>query len=94
MIRPLLGIESNKHQPIVKANKGMNISITPHEASPIVYMKHYYDAHRQILSKFAKIDPIAARPLSSKGTQTIYNPPNDHIPSSASGTQSKYFSLK
>lgn len=44
VIRPLLGIESNKHQPIVRANKNIGIAVVPHEAAAVDYMKHYEKA--------------------------------------------------
>lgn len=44
VIRPLLGIESNKHQPIVRANKDIGIAVVPHEAAAVDYMKHYEKA--------------------------------------------------
>jgi hypothetical protein len=48
VIRPLQGIESNKHQPIVRANHNLNISIVPHEAAPIQYMSQ----HDRVLKLF------------------------------------------
>ncbi len=40
VIRPLQGIESNKHQPIVRANHNLNVYIVPLESKSIIYPQH------------------------------------------------------
>jgi tetratricopeptide (TPR) repeat protein len=72
IIRPLLGIESNKHQPIVRANKNMSMGITPHDASPISYIKHYYSTNKTLIAKFTpKPAPVIAKKLATTTTQTV-----------------------
>ena len=72
IIRPLLGIESNKHQPIVRANKNMKMGITPHDASPIAYLHHYYNNQANLLHKFIpKAAPVVPCKTASQTTQTV-----------------------
>jgi len=92
VIRPLQGIESNKHQPIIKANKGIAISIDAHEETPINYIKHHYKNHQKILESIMP-KTIAVPNVISQMTQTVPAQSTTQYPSSASGS-SKYFSVK
>jgi len=93
VIRPLLGIESNKHQPIIRANRGLNISITPHEASQIHYNQHHYNVHQKILDQF-RPKKVSSKLQFSKNTQTAFSQTTTQYPSTSSGQSTKFFSLK
>jgi hypothetical protein len=94
VIRPLLGIESNKHQPIVRANKDLKIAVSPLSQSIIQYQKYYDILQQQIFEKLKPKDPVSIKKLVSKKTQTISTQSTTQYPSTSSGTSSKYFSLK
>lgn len=94
VIRPLLGIESNKHQPIVRANKNLSMSVTPNESSPISYKKHHYQVHQNILNQIRPNQPIVAKKLSKKTQTASSQATTQHASTSNSGNSSKYFSLK
>ena len=93
IIRPLQGIESNKHQPIVRANHDLNISIVPITATPIIYKNH----HERILKlqKFNFLEPkVAVTQSSSKNTQTAQVQTITQYQSSSSGASTNVFSMK
>jgi len=49
----------------------MNMSITPHEASPISYIKHYYNTNKRLIDMFVpKPAPIVPPKMSTRTTQT------------------------
>lgn len=94
VIRPLLGIESNKHQPIVRANRNVAFNVTPHEATPIDYDSHLKSVMSSLLPKQEEPEQKAAVKQSSKKTQTTFSQTTTQYPSTSSGNSTKYFSLK
>lgn len=87
VIRPLQGIESNKHQPIVRANHNLNVSIVPLESKSILYPQHL----KRVTDMWEK---RLLRPKRVVSTQTTINQSAAHHPSISNGNSSKYFSLK
>ena len=87
VIRPLQGIESNKHQPIVRANHNLNVFIVPLEAKPIIYIQHL----ERIMDMW---DKKLLKPQKAVVTKTTMSQTTTHYPSSSSGNSAKYFSLK
>lgn len=89
VIRPLQGIESNKHQPIVRANHNLNvhICIVPLEVKPIIYPFHL-ERIMNIWNHKTSL-PQKARVTHTAVTQTTIQHPN-----SSPGIHNKFFSLK
>jgi len=87
VIRPLQGIESNKHQPIVRANHNLNVQIVPIEVRPIVYTSQL----KRILKLWnPKVrESESAVIMNTAVTQTTIQHPN-----SSPGIKNKYFSLQ
>jgi len=53
-IRPALGIESNKHQPIVKENKNAGITVIPLAVNHSNYTKKYLLFLEELKKKLEK----------------------------------------
>ena len=71
VIRPLLGIESNKHQPIVRANRDSKFFIAPHDTTQVDYEYHYKNTMSKLYPK--QQDPVVIKQsvkLVSKKVQT------------------------
>jgi sialic acid synthase SpsE len=90
IIRPLQGIESNKHQPIVRANRDAKYSIPTIKETHVDYIKFCHNHNQKILNLLKPKDPIKIK-TSSKKIQTISVQSSSHYPS-ISGN--KHFSLK
>ena len=62
VIRPLLGIESNKHQPIVRANRDSKFFVVPHDIAQVDYEFHYKNTMNKLFPKLQDI-PIHKEPV-------------------------------
>ena len=72
VIRPLQGIESNKHQPIVRANKGFNCTVDPPTDSLVNYLSHLQRIKDSLIPKILKNNQSPSKPDSAtKVTQTL-----------------------
>lgn len=90
IIRPLQGIESNKHQPIVRANRDASYTIPTIHESPVDYIKYCYSHNQKVLNLLKPKDPIKIK-TSSKKIQTVSMQTSTHYPKEH---DNKYFSLK
>jgi hypothetical protein len=71
VIRPLLGIESNKHQPIVRANRDAKFFVVPHDAVQIDYEYHFKSTINKLFPKQPEAPSLKESiKLVSKKTQT------------------------
>jgi hypothetical protein len=91
IIRPLQGIESNKHQPIVRANRDAKYTIPTIKETHVDYIKYCHKHNQKILNLLKPHkDPIKIK-TNSKKMQTDSVQSSTHYPS-ISGN--KHFSLK
>lgn len=93
IIRPLQGIESNKHQPIVRANHNLNISIVPINTTPVIYQNHHERILRQQKFKFGE-PKAAVTQTCSKNTQTTLVQSTTQYQSSSSGASTNVLTMK
>lgn len=60
------GIDSNKHQPIVRANRDVNVKITSLQTPVVDYMKYFHEVMAREKKLKEKIEP---KRLVDKKTQ-------------------------
>ena len=94
VIRPKQGIESNKHQPIVRANRGLSISVTPHDAPLIDYHNQHKTILKQLYEKYIPNAKTIIQQTSQKQTQTTSSQLTTQYPSTSSGASAKYSSMR
>jgi hypothetical protein len=92
VIRPLQGIESNKHQPIVRANRDAKFTISPIEECPIDYIKQYHGMNERILNMIKPKEPVKIKSFAKSIQTTPIQSSTQYNASSANGN--KYFSMK
>ena len=92
VIRPLQGIESNKHQPIVRANRDAKFTISPIEESPIEYIKQYHNTNERILRMVKPKEPVKIKSFVKSIQTSPMESSTQYIPSNSNNA--KYFSLK
>ena len=80
IIRPLLGIESNKHQPIIRDNSHLKVFISPLPISLISY--------KSLLKN------LKSPNLNHKKYQTAQSQTTTQYPSNSSGVSTNYMSIK
>jgi len=93
VIRPLQGIESNKHQPIVRANRDAKYKVPIKEESPIDYISQHLLNNMKFKKMLKPKSPIKNK-TSSKTVQTITVPNTVQYKNSFTTNSNKYFSLK
>ena len=88
VIRPLQGIESNKHQPIVRSNHNLKVTIPALKQKLIAYPEHYLRVTNVGWKSQAFVESKTVKTQTAISQKTA----NPVIPSSANS--SKYFSVK
>lgn len=92
VIRPLLGIESNKHQPIVRANRDSKFFIVPHDTTQVDYEYHYKNTMSKLLPK-QQVPVVIKQPVklvSKKVQTTACQMPSQYQSASSSNNQSTF----
>jgi hypothetical protein len=92
VIRPLLGIESNKHQPIVKANRDAKFFVVPQDITQIDYEFHFKSTMNKLFPKQQEVvkNKESVKLVSKKVQTAVSQTTTQYQSASSSNNQSTF----